>query len=288
VLYRLPKHNSAWRLLDESAKHGANSVMNRWYALVEAYSRRQLTMKRDKLPAISGIASEVAQLRTNDTYVAGLWKRDMIKGLSWFPDPTFRHRAKKDEWPPRQPDEGVPTWSWAAFDGPIIHYGGKWSSHCKAIRSRHNAENWDSPAIVQLSGVETTQASRDPFGRVSGGAVRLDGWTLDITISEDLYESDFRGHLFKAKCYRLPDSFRYPSSMRIYFDTDPEELPRVSVTCLQLGNGLSPRGTDADVGLVLMSVNEHENRLFRVGLFDVERTDRKWLSFRKRDVVTIE
>jgi hypothetical protein len=285
-----PKSSPSWRLLDETSGYGPKAVMGKWYALIEAYSRRHLTVLKDKLPAISGVAAEVGRLIGGDEYVAGLWKSDMLRGLSWFSDITFRRRMTRGEWPPPRSDEDIPSWSWAAFDGPVTNYGNKWFDTPEEIVGRHGPKECTTPpAKIRVLGVETTQAGPDRFGRVLGGMVRISGWAIDASLSEAQYEPDFRGTRVKAKSYRLRDSFRNPTTMRLYFDADPEELLDVSVICLQLGHGQSPRMTSGDVGLVIMRTNNHrENRFCRIGMFDVEKTDRKWLSLRTERVVEIE
>jgi hypothetical protein len=210
-------------------------------------------------------------------YAAGLWKNDIFRGLSWFPDPVLRRVAKLGEWPPPRSDGGIPSWSWAAFDGPITHYGGEW------FQAPTGKKSLRPPALLHL---ETTPASRDPFGRVSGGVVRLSGWSIEATVSEAQYEPDFRGATFRAKCYQPPASFRYPLTLRLYFDADPEELPQVSVLCICLGNGLSPRQTYGDVGLVLMRMGGGD-KFRRIGMFDVEAVDQKWISLRVETTVDV-
>ena len=267
----------SWRLLDRTSEEGAKAVMRKWYALVEGYSRRQLTVKRDKLPAISGMAAEVARMNGGAAYAAGLWKDDVFRGLSWFPDPVLRRVAKRREWPPPRADDGIPSWSWAAFDGPITHCGEEWF---------HGYVGRKPVRPAALLHMETTPASRDPFGRVSGGVIGLSGWAVEASVSEALYDHDSRAVTFRGKCYRLPASFRYPPTLRLYFDADAEELPQISVLCLRLGNGLSPRRAYGDVGLVLMRMDTG-NKFRRVGMFDVEAVDQIWVSRRVETSVDI-
>lgn len=53
-----------------------------WIKIIENYSCRALTNATDALPALSGLANEFHRA-TGDTYVAGLWKGDILRGLSW-------------------------------------------------------------------------------------------------------------------------------------------------------------------------------------------------------------
>ena len=47
---------------------------------VEQYMRRFFTVGTDKLPAMSGLANIYHQ-QTGDTYLAGLWRKDLIQNL---------------------------------------------------------------------------------------------------------------------------------------------------------------------------------------------------------------
>jgi hypothetical protein len=53
-----------------------------WASIIVNYSRRQLTVDEDRLPALSGLADEVHQL-TGDTYLAGLWRSHLPQALLW-------------------------------------------------------------------------------------------------------------------------------------------------------------------------------------------------------------
>lgn len=61
------------------------SHFNFWLKIIENYSSRQLTKPTDALPALSGLAREFHRA-TGDSYIAGLWKMDLVQGLSWVSD----------------------------------------------------------------------------------------------------------------------------------------------------------------------------------------------------------
>ncbi|KAF7943106.1 hypothetical protein EAE96_011049 [Botrytis aclada] len=80
--------NSSVRCLDkihEGSPH--HDMVNEkyyelWRTMVQDYNNRKLTHRSDKFPALSGLALEFAYL-LNDEYVAGLWKKDVVRGLCW-------------------------------------------------------------------------------------------------------------------------------------------------------------------------------------------------------------
>ena len=55
-----------------------------WVDVICEYLSRKLTNHSDKLPAISSIAASFAQ-RTNDIYLAGLWRSKLLHELCWKP-----------------------------------------------------------------------------------------------------------------------------------------------------------------------------------------------------------
>lgn len=54
-----------------------------WYDLVENYTQREFTKISDRLIAILGLARIYSDMIRNPTYVAGLQKEDLIRGLLW-------------------------------------------------------------------------------------------------------------------------------------------------------------------------------------------------------------
>lgn len=81
-----------------------------WYAIIEDYARRALTVPRDKLVAIAGLAKR-AHRTLEGTYLAGLWSTQLHIGLTWMVD---QHASTS-----RAPEYRAPSWSWASMDGPI-------------------------------------------------------------------------------------------------------------------------------------------------------------------------
>lgn len=65
-----------------SSQLGRAEYLQEWWRLFIDYSRRKLTVKTDKMVAISGIAKEFQKL-LNDEYVAGLWRSSLPESLLW-------------------------------------------------------------------------------------------------------------------------------------------------------------------------------------------------------------
>lgn len=79
----------------------------RWYAVINDYAKRNLTVETDKLPALSGVAQKFQAKLQND-YVAGLFASDLHRGLLWNPG---RNLENNSQYP-------GPSWSWISPKGP--------------------------------------------------------------------------------------------------------------------------------------------------------------------------
>jgi len=80
-----------------------------WDGIVHAYSRTQLTVNSDRLPALAGVARRHFELM-NDQYVAGMWWHRLIEQLDW------RVVGIIDL---ERPGWRAPTWSWMSVEGKV-------------------------------------------------------------------------------------------------------------------------------------------------------------------------
>jgi hypothetical protein len=62
-----------------------------WHHIVNAYTGLDLTCPKDKLPALSGLATEIERLRPGDQYLAGLWRSTFMLDVLW-------RRRRMDDW----------------------------------------------------------------------------------------------------------------------------------------------------------------------------------------------
>jgi hypothetical protein len=88
------------------------SLFRNWGGIIGSYSRGSLTVPTDKLVAISGIARLFAS-NFGITYLAGLWKEDLLPQLLWYIDHEDRCQER------RNTAARAPTWSWAATDSQV-------------------------------------------------------------------------------------------------------------------------------------------------------------------------
>ncbi|KAK4154088.1 heterokaryon incompatibility protein-domain-containing protein [Chaetomidium leptoderma] len=143
-----------------------------WLSILTAYSGRNLTKQSDKLVAIAGIASRLAQ-DTGFTYLAGLWRETLLLDLVWHVSPPHTHddNAPLEERRALPPDQYVaPTWSWAGLGVGVQGL---------AVRSALLQPELATVGLVEVKGVEVTMAAGgetgDGTGAVEAAVMRLVG-----------------------------------------------------------------------------------------------------------------
>jgi hypothetical protein len=129
--------------------------MRHWYKWIPLYSKRTLTKSSDKLPAIAGIAFHIATtLGLN--YVAGLWRKDLHLGLTWFaerPQTLIRHKSR------------APSWSWASVDGAVVY------PECLNITKYRARIRANGPHDLEVCDVIIDEDNPGTFGSVCGGRI---------------------------------------------------------------------------------------------------------------------
>jgi len=76
-----------------------------WSSIIQDYSHRKLSFSSDIFPALEGLAREF-NARLNDTYITGLWKWDLLRGLFWKVE-----GSKPGELPLEATPYRAPSWS---------------------------------------------------------------------------------------------------------------------------------------------------------------------------------
>ena len=117
-----------------------------WLMALQDFCGRQLSYAEDLLPAIAGLASVVSRV-TNDTYLAGLWQRDLARGLMWSSGGSHSEL--------HVPDLSAPSWSWARSEKKVSH---------------KTYELFHVESCVDFVSANIKTAGANPFGRVMPGS----------------------------------------------------------------------------------------------------------------------
>ena len=150
-----------------------------WMDMIEGYSERKLSMPSDKFLGVSGLASEFAYLLDNQ-YVAGLWRRDLCRGLCWrWKQNDIAHiaRVKLNV----QAMAYRPSWSWAKMTVPVT-YDLVYHSPRQVVRAQNDNDkiDWGNPAFMNVS---TVPEGKDPNGTFISAVIDLEGLVFRVSRS---------------------------------------------------------------------------------------------------------
>ena len=269
-------------LLKQDIKH----LRRRWHAIVEEYSQLSLTRVRDRLPALSGIAKQMAaQGERRGKYLAGLWSDTLGPDLLWFrQDAMSAHPVPK--W-------RAPSWSWASIEGQIKYF--------------------DAPAVVEspstpvaggeipslktnhLMILEEAARAANPdnaYGEVLSAHLRLRGILAPVAVFDGRSLSS-RTLLLRRRAPRKGSlrtahyEFRFENSdsTNSYPFFADYDLHKLDATFTVARFSILFVGTDTgedEYALLLKRIHEEQNTWERVGLFTTKFS--RWSSNDHREV----
>jgi hypothetical protein len=135
------------------------SWYDEWYSNVQMYAVRQLSFETDRLAALAGFADVTSGfVLPGDEYLAGLWRKDLLFGLTWYVMP----RPK--------PDLGnttyiAPSWSWASVGCQYLENPWSTSVDMEEIPGVFVHEAW-----IKL---KSKVSDASPYGQIASGKLVL-------------------------------------------------------------------------------------------------------------------
>lgn len=159
----VPHRNYSSSLAELLETDGDGPPYDRWYAKAGDYTEQTLSKREDKFPALAGLASRFAGL-IKDEYIAGLWRNDLIIGLTWSTRPVMSWAHFSYHIDTKDP-ANAPSWSWASRDG---YFEIGTTSFVVQPRRKSLVPN----AILC---VEVEPTGEDSFGRINGASIHIDG-----------------------------------------------------------------------------------------------------------------
>ncbi|KAL7801012.1 heterokaryon incompatibility domain-containing protein [Trichoderma afarasin] len=123
----------------ERCRYDMQQYSRSWGDVLQEYSRRKLTYKKDRLAALKGLARAHLE-RTNDEYSFGIFESRILEELPWM----IERKAKASE-----DLADVPHWSWASKGGsknfwPKPTYEWRLIHHTRAV--------FESSGIIKVDG----------------------------------------------------------------------------------------------------------------------------------------
>lgn len=150
-------------------EHNVENLLTEYYSLVQEYTGRKLTFGSDKLPAFSGIAQRLHPVIGGD-YLAGLWSKDLHRGLCW--------RGGCGPVQHAQPSR-APSWSWAVTDDEV------WAGY--VVAKDFKSVRPDNPLSLQL--IDHDMDRKQPYGQITSGSLVVRGLTKTMTRSTQVVDA---------------------------------------------------------------------------------------------------
>lgn len=170
-----------------------------WYAVVEDFSSRALTVETDKFPAIAGVAHQLRSLAPRGAYVAGLWVEDLAVGLFWGARPIRNIGAQQSPLASsfsvleRTAEPQAPSWSWANVNGPIEF----------SLKSRKNIDY----GAFEVLKVDMHDGYDDPMASKVRGALRIRAFLGRVQYSPSSVELDIGPQATRMRDIRFAPDF---------------------------------------------------------------------------------
>jgi len=227
-----------------------------WTGIICLYSRLRLTFESDRLPALSGLASQHSERipslhneplheKVERNYLAGHWREGLELNLLWD---TFG----KQEEVKRLVEPCAPSWSWASIDHSFT--SGIWYG-------KHHTKRFKDPRL-QILDAYCCLAGSNRFGCVSGGLLSVSAAYITASL-------DYDNAAIPVKRAVLVFNNENTS---FYFDLHARKIlegtPGVGTIlyCLLFAT----ESFDEDIGLVLQTDQKDPDRYRRVGIFQLE------------------
>ncbi|KAJ4287182.1 hypothetical protein N0V90_012580 [Kalmusia sp. IMI 367209] len=157
-------------------KHTAIDLIPRlfaWNRMAQEVTFRHFSVKTDKLPAMSGVASAI-QVPELGEYFAGVWSFSPWQSMTWFPLGSMSLEEK----------QRGPSWSWQSVrEFNQMHW---YHVACDETITQEQLEKWQewsSRYEPKLLDKKIICKTKDPKGSVEDGSyIVVSGWTREIFI----------------------------------------------------------------------------------------------------------
>jgi hypothetical protein len=203
-----------------------------WLDIVAHYSGCGITMERDKLVAISGIAKQTKDV-LEDEYHAGLWASKLPFNLSWSVGECGRVI--------RLPASYIaPSWSWAS------------------VKAAVTIPKYSEGQLAVVKAVGTTLSSENSTGEVSTGYIRLRGILKTIVFKQRMSKIDNQTYDSICISRNWTREFGKTTCMsRVRPDCGrlvrkPGEIREIKLHCMPICEGFEPGNVVLEIVCLLL------------------------------------
>lgn len=227
------------------ASRSGQDLHERWYDLVESFTKRNLTNPKDKFPAISGIAMRYRRCRPNDEYLAGIWRDTFARDLAWR-TPVYLFEVEKS----LRDVKIAPSWSWASLPGghPAImrrHCESDDEQRSRSLLVEPRSENLEEGTMTDLA-IKGVQVEGRMRPLLSGHSQRQDWSDVSVPCVDGQEKFSFKSYVNgDTHCIDLSrglvlayEAHREETLGHIDYLVEADRMYRgvSDVQCLEIGN----------------------------------------------------
>jgi hypothetical protein len=147
-----------------------------WRTMVCCYTVLFLTKSKDRLPAIGGLARQMAAARKSK-YLAGLWEESLPDDFLWRV--TALSKLKR----PRPYPPNAPTWSWASVETFVDYWDTIMFTNIEedVVKVRHPRKHF---SVVEIC--EVQESAIDEFGSIAHGSLTISGLIAEGVLKREV------------------------------------------------------------------------------------------------------
>jgi len=228
-----------------------------WRTMICSYTALLLTKSKDRLPAIGGLAKEMAAVRKS-RYLAGLWEDALNDDLLWTINATSKYKK------PRPFPRNAPTWSWASVE--------TWTSYWdeisfSTIEEGNFEERLPYEHFSKIEHCEVNWSAIDEFGSIAHGSLTISGLVAKGILEREVEIQDDAESIVHYVSF--PNTrLAMKSDYLLDFEGPGQTSPMISVFCLRMS--LIQEGpTDNLISLVLKRSPEFPDCFERIGTLTI-------------------
>jgi len=254
-----PGHITLSQFLSSNTDEGLGEL---WLSVVEGYTHMRLSFESDRLTALAGLASRL-QDRFGDEYLFGIWKSQLLAGITWRSIPM----------PPEIAREGamcvLPSWSWA---------GSKTGVSFPLARPPPEIE-----LLAEVVGIEGEYNILNPVGKDAFECkLRIRGKVIPIEQPP--------GEWYQKLEWDLGGQRQMVEILQVSRDDSPKPHPNDDLACFPVWYVRQERKRTTNMRLLCLlmaGVSGHPCRYRRIGFADIVLDHPDWLEPVQTQVVEL-
>jgi hypothetical protein len=225
-----------------------------WRTMISSYTALLLTKSKDRLPAIGGLAKEMATVRKS-RYLAGLWEDALNDDLLWYVSAKSTYKS------PRPFPRNAPTWSWASVEMSISYWDEIFYTTMGDEGGFEDRLPYDHFSTIEHS--EVSWSAIDEFGSIAHGSLTISGLVANGKLEREV---EMQGDTESIVHYVSFPNTRLPmkSDYLLDFEGPGQTSPMISVLCLRMSL-IQAGSKDYLISLVLKESPEFPDCFERIG-----------------------